>query len=87
MLKFGLTPADAENRTDLWEDARCCGNDSLNMSISEAVKYYELLELGDFKPITDNIMYLGISEAQRIALFPPASKKRRRSDKNQKLVK
>jgi hypothetical protein len=83
VLKFGLTPADAENRTDLWEDARCCGNDSLNMSISEAVKYYELLELGDFKPITDNIMYLGISEAQRIALFPPASKKRRRSDKNQ----
>jgi len=79
-LKFGLTPADAENRTDLWENARCYGNDSLNMSAAEAVKYYELLELGDFKPITDNIMYLGISEAQRSALFPPAKKRRRRSE-------
>ena len=82
-LKFGLTPADEENRTDLWEQARVFGNDSLNMSAAEAVKYYELLNLGGFKPITDNIMYLGISRAQHSALFPPAKKRRRRSDKNQ----
>ena len=83
VLKFGLTPEDAATKSERWEQARCYGNDSLNMSAAQAVKYYELLDLGEFKPITDNIMYLGISEAQRTALFPPAKKRRRRSDKNQ----
>lgn len=82
-LEWELTADDAVNQTERWEEARCRGNDSLNMSAAEAVKYYELLDMGDFKPITDNIMYLGISEAQRSALFPPAKKRRRRSDKNQ----
>lgn len=82
-LKFGLTAEDAAGRTDLWEQARVCGNDSLNLSVSEAVKYYELLDLGEFKPITDNIMYLGLCEAQRSALFPPAKKRRRRQNRNQ----
>lgn len=82
-LKFGLSADDAANKTELWEQARIFGNDSLNMSVSEAVKYYELLDLGEFKPIADNVMYLGIAEAQRTALFPPAKKRRRRSDKNQ----
>lgn len=82
-LQFGLTAEDAAARSERWEQARVFGNDSLNMSAAEAVKYYELLDLGDFKPITDNIMYLGIAEAQRSALFPPAKKRRRRSDKNQ----
>ena len=82
-LKFGLTADDAANKTDRWEEARVFGNDSLNMSAAEAVKYYELLDLGEFKPITDNVMYLGLSEAQRSALFPPDKKRRRNSDKNQ----
>ena len=81
-LKFGLTAEDVANRTDLFEKARIFGNDSLNMSVAEAVKYYELLDLGEFKPIADNVMYLGVSEAQRSALFPP-EKRHRNSDKNQ----
>ena len=82
-LKFGLTADDAANKTERWEQARVFGNDSLNMSVAEAVKYYELLDLGEFKPIADNVMYLGVSEAQRTALFPPDKKGRRNSDKNQ----
>ena len=82
-MQFGLTADDAANETERWEQARIFGNDSLNMSAAEAVKYYELLDLGEFKPIADNVMYLGISDAQRSALFPPSSKRRRRSDKNQ----
>ena len=82
-LRFGLTADDAANKTERWEQARVFGNDSLNMSVSEAVKYYELLDLGQFKPIADNVMYLGVSEAQRSALFPPDKKRRRKSDKNQ----
>ena len=71
------------DREERWEQARVFGNDSLNMSVAEAVKYYELLDLGEFKPIADNIIYLGVSEAQRSALFPPDKKRRRNSDKNQ----
>ena len=82
-LQFGLTVDDAVNKTERWEQARIFGNDSLNMSVAEAVRYYELLDLGEFKPIADNVMYLGVSEAQRNALFPPDKKRRRNSDKNQ----
>ena len=82
-LKFGLTADDATGKTERWEQAKIFGNDSLNMSVSEAAKYYELLDLGQFKPIADNVMYLGISEAQRSALFPPDKKRHRKSDKNQ----
>ena len=82
-LKFGLTQDDAAGKTERWEQARIYGNDSLNMSAAEAVKYYELLDLGEFKSIGDNVMYLGISDAQRSALFPPVKKRRRNSDKNQ----
>lgn len=73
-LKFGLTQQDAQDKSEHYEEARCFGNDSLNLSIAEAIKYYELLELGAFKPILDNIMYLGVSEAQRSALFAKEKK-------------
>lgn len=69
-LKFGLTAQDALEESENYENARRFGNDSLNLSIAEAIKYYELLDVGEFKPILDNIMYLGVSEAQRAALFP-----------------
>ena len=82
-LQFGLTADDAVNKTERWEQARIFGNDSLNMSVAEAVRYYELLDLGEFKPIADNVMYLGVSEAQRSVLFPPDKKRRRNSDNNQ----
>ncbi len=82
-LRFGLTPDDAEGKTERWEQARIFGNDSLNSSAAEAVKYFELLDLGEFKPIADNVMYLGLSDAQKNALFPPVKKRRRNSDKNQ----
>lgn len=69
VIKYALTAEDVETRSDNYENARCFGNDSLNLSISEAIKYYELLDFGEFKLILDNIMYQGISEAQRAALF------------------
>lgn len=83
VIRFGLTPQDARDKSDRWEDARCFGNNSLNQSIAEAVKYYELLELGEYKPILDNIIYLGVSEAQRAALFPPEKKKGNAMKRNQ----
>ena len=87
VLRFGLTPEDALTKSDNYENARCFGNDSLNLSIAEAIKYYELLDLGEYKPILDNIMYLGVSEAQRSALFPPQKRKRKRISETQELKK
>ena len=86
-LRFGLVPEDALAKSDNYENARCFGNDSLNLSIAEAIKYYELLDLGEYKPILDNIMYLGVSEAQRSALFPPQKRKRKRISETQELKK
>lgn len=77
-LQFGLTLQDVQSHSEAYEAARCFGNDSLNASIAEAVKYYELLDIGAFKPILDNILYLGMGEAQKAALFRP---KRRRQDR------
>lgn len=77
-LKFSLTADDVQNKTDIYENARCFGNDSLNMSISEAIKYYELLELGDFKPILDNIIYQGMSQAQQSALYKNSKENKKR---------
>lgn len=74
-LKFRLTAQDALDRSENYENAQCYGNDSLNLSISEAIKYYELLDFGEFKPILDNIIYLGVSEAQKSALFSKDKKK------------
>ena len=74
-LKFGLTAQDVLDKSENYENARCCGNDSLNLSIAEAIKYYELLDFGEFKSILDNIIYLGVSEAQKSALFPKEKKK------------
>ena len=87
VLRFGLTPEDARTRSDAYEAARCFGNDNLNMSIAEAVKYYELLDLGEYKPILDNIVYLGVSEAQKAALFPPQKRKRKPISEMQELKK
>ncbi|MBQ4397630.1 MAG: hypothetical protein II828_08915 [Clostridia bacterium] len=76
-LRFALTAQDITDRSERREEARAFGNDSLNLSVAEAVKYYELLDLGAFKPILDNIMYLGISDAQKSALLKENAKFRK----------
>ncbi len=78
-LRFGLTAQDITDRSERREEARAFGNDSLNLSVAEAVKYYELLDFGAFKPILDNIMYLGISEAQKAALHKPPAESRKQN--------
>ena len=76
-LRFALTAQDITDRSERREEARAFGNDSLNLSVAEAVKYYELLDLGAFKPILDNIMYLGISDAQKSVLLKENAKFRK----------
>ena len=77
VIMYSLTAEDAQNKSEKYENAKCFGNDSLNLSISEAIKYYELLDFGEFKPILDNIMYQGISGAQKNALFAERGKSKK----------
>lgn len=77
VMMYSLTAEDVQNKSENYENSRCFGNDSLNLSISEAIKYYELLDFGEFKPILDNIMYQGISGAQKAALFVERGKSKK----------
>ena len=49
-------------------EARIKANESLNMTLARAMTSYELLELGGFKPIMDNVLQLGMAESQRLAM-------------------
>jgi len=68
VIKFGLTKQDVKDDTSLLEEARLYANESLNMTVARAATAFELLELGEYAPIFNNIIYLGLGEAQRRAL-------------------
>lgn len=55
-------------------------NDVLNMTVSQAVAAYDLLEISDYKEILDNIMYRGLAVKQKQRLF----EKYKNKDKSQK---
>lgn len=66
--RFELTIKDIEEDSELLEQARLYANETLNMTVARAAKAFELLNLGDYAPIFNNIIYLGLGEAQRRAL-------------------
>lgn len=68
VFRFGLTHEDVEKDTSLLEQARLYANECLNMTVARAAAAFELLELGEYAPIFNNIIYLGLGEAQRRAL-------------------
>ncbi len=68
VVRFGLTLEDIEKDTALLEEARLYANECLNMTVARAAAAFELLELGEYAPIFNNIIYLGLGESQRRAL-------------------
>ena len=68
VYKFGLTEADTKSDSERLEQARMYANECLNMTVARAATAFELLDLGDYAPIFNNIIYLGLGEAQRKAL-------------------
>ncbi len=54
-------------------------NDVLNMTVSQLVPAYDLLELNSYKEILDNVMYYGLSFQQKHCLF---DKRKRKKCKN-----
>ncbi|HCA55730.1 MAG TPA: hypothetical protein DEO95_09730 [Ruminococcaceae bacterium] len=58
-------------------------NDVLNMTVSQLILAYDLLELTAYKEILDNIIYHGLSFQQKYHLFAKKKdKKCRRKDKD-----
>lgn len=58
-------------------------NDVLNMTVSQLILAYELLELSDCKSILDNVVYYGLSFQQKHCLFEKNKKcKEKHKDKN-----
>lgn len=72
--KCGLTKEDAEQNGEKLLDARLYANECLNMTVGRAVQIFELFELGKYKSIFDNIIYKGLGDAQRRALYPQKKK-------------
>ncbi len=69
VIKFGLEKSDTEGcGSERLEQARIYANECLNMTVARAAKAFDLLELGDYTPIFNNIIYLGLGESQRKAL-------------------
>ena len=61
ILKFNLNKHDDESI----KKAKAYANEILNETISRAITAYELLDLRTYKPILDNIIYMGMGNAQR----------------------
>lgn len=59
-------------------------NETLNMTAAQLIMAYELLELGSYKEILDNVVYHGLSFQQRECLFEKKSEKKDRKMKKQR---
>lgn len=68
VIKFGIEKSDIKENSQKLRDARDFANECLNMSISRAITAYNLLELGEYSPILDNVIFLGIGQSQKTAL-------------------
>jgi len=66
--RFELTKEDIENNTVRWSEARLYANECLNMTVARALTAFGLLDTGVYAPIFENILQLGLGEAQRQAL-------------------
>lgn len=63
--KFSLNRDSLKNAPDELSKAREYANECLNMTLARAITSYQLLNLGDYAPILDNVIYLGMSRSQR----------------------
>lgn len=63
-----FNPFQRDFREDLNETMLHC-NDVLNMTVSQIILAYDLMELKSYKEILDNIVYNGLSFQQKYCLF------------------
>lgn len=67
--KFGLEAKDVKENSERLNEARLYANECLNMTVARSIAAFGLLDTGVYEPIFDNILRLGLGEAQRKALY------------------
>ncbi len=66
--KFSLCRSDVKDNSEALKNAHVYANESLNMTASAMLDYYDVLEFDYFKEILDNITMLGMPFSQRNAM-------------------
>lgn len=66
LRRESLTTPDKDKIAAIREDAK----GSIYLSISEIIRAYDLLEVGSYKPILDNIIHLGLHDSVEKILLP-----------------
>ena len=74
VIKFELAADDIKRGSGAFTAAKDYANEALNATAARAIIAYELLDLHEFKPILDNIIYLGLGNSQRQAVEGKNSK-------------
>ncbi len=66
--KFSLCKSDVKNKTDALKNAHIYANESMNLTASAMLDYYDILEFNYFKEVLDNITMLGMCYSQKCAM-------------------
>lgn len=66
--KFSLTKKDVKNNTQSLKNAHIYANETMNMTMSAMLDYYDVFEFDYFKEVLDNITMIGMSNSQKIAM-------------------
>lgn len=75
MKRNNFNPFRKHISDDISDTMSYC-NDVLNMTVSQLVPAYDLLELNSYKEILDNVMYYGLSFQQKHCLFEKKKSKK-----------
>ncbi len=66
--KFSLTKSDVKNKSESLRNAHIYANETMNMTMSAMLDYYDVFEFDYFKEVLDNITMIGMSNSQKIAM-------------------
>ncbi len=67
-LKFSLCAKDVKNKSEALKNAHIYANETMNMTMSAMLDYYDVLEPDYFKGVLDNITFMGMSYSQKSAM-------------------
>ena len=81
--KDHYNPFREKLQEDMYSTMIYC-NDVLNMTVSQLILAYDLLELREYKEILDNIVYNGLSFQQKYRLFDKRKEKETKKKKKQR---
>lgn len=67
-LKFSLGAEDVKNKSEALKSAHIYANETMNLTMSAMLDYYDVLRPVYFKEVLDNITLIGMSYSQKSAM-------------------